>query len=92
MMKTVFRLVCACTVLALAVGPSAAQERSDKKRAKALEKAAVIEKKIMVPMRDGVRLATDVYRPAEAEKPVPTIFCGGRPLRRHRPPYSPVNE
>lgn len=25
----------------------------------------LIEKNIMIPMRDGVKLATDVYRPAE---------------------------
>lgn len=30
----------------------------------------VVEKDLMVPMRDGVRLATDVYRPAKDGKPV----------------------
>ena len=38
-----------------------------------LESIAIIEQKIMVPMRDGVRLATDVYRP-KTDKPVPIIF------------------
>ncbi len=38
-----------------------------------LKKVAIIEQKIMVPMRDGVRLATDVYRPRKAG-PVPIIF------------------
>jgi len=38
-----------------------------------LESIAVIEQKIMVPMRDGVRLCTDVYRP-KTDKPVPIIF------------------
>jgi len=38
-----------------------------------LEEVAVIEQKIMVPMRDGVRLATDVYRP-KSDQPVPTVF------------------
>lgn len=33
----------------------------------------LIEKNIMVPMRDGVQLATDVYRPAEGE-PVPVLL------------------
>jgi X-Pro dipeptidyl-peptidase (S15 family) len=33
----------------------------------------LIEKNIMVPMRDGVRLATDVYRPAEGG-PVPVLL------------------
>ena len=30
----------------------------------------VVEKDVMVPMRDGVRLATDIYRPAVDGKPV----------------------
>lgn len=38
-----------------------------------LEASAVIEQKLMVPMRDGVRLATDVYRP-RTDQPVPIIF------------------
>lgn len=38
-----------------------------------LESIAVIEQKIMLPMRDGVRLATDIYRP-KTEEPVPIIF------------------
>jgi predicted acyl esterase len=33
-----------------------------------------VEKNIMVPMRDGVRLATDVYRPAGVEGPLPVIL------------------
>lgn len=38
-----------------------------------LEEIAIIEQKIMMPMRDGVRLATDIYRP-KTDKPVPIIF------------------
>jgi putative CocE/NonD family hydrolase len=34
----------------------------------------VIAKDIMVPMRDGVRLATDIYRPALDGEPVPGRF------------------
>lgn len=39
-----------------------------------LEAIAVIDRMEMVPMRDGVRLATDVYRPREPTAKVPTIF------------------
>jgi uncharacterized protein len=39
-----------------------------------LESVAIIERKLMLPMRDGVRLATDVYRPKDASKKVPIIF------------------
>ena len=33
-----------------------------------------VERSIMVPMRDGVRLATDVYRPADLTGPLPVIL------------------
>jgi len=39
-----------------------------------LQSIAVVERKVMMPMRDGVRLATDVYRPKQAAGTVPTIF------------------
>ncbi|MBN1271333.1 MAG: CocE/NonD family hydrolase [Candidatus Aminicenantes bacterium] len=38
-----------------------------------LKSIAVIEQKVMVPMRDGIRLATDIYRP-KTDKPVPVIL------------------
>jgi putative CocE/NonD family hydrolase len=38
-----------------------------------LEQIAVIEQKVMMPMRDGIRLATDIYRP-KTELPVPVVF------------------
>ena len=38
-----------------------------------LKEIAVINQKVMVPMRDGVRLATDIYRPKKDE-PVPVIL------------------
>ncbi len=39
-----------------------------------LQSLAVVERKVMVPMRDGVRLATDVYRPKNATGKVGTVF------------------
>jgi putative CocE/NonD family hydrolase len=39
-----------------------------------LQSIAVVERKLLIPMRDGVRLATDVYRPKNAPGRVPTIF------------------
>ena len=38
-----------------------------------LEEIAVIDQKVMMPMSDGVRLATDIYRP-KTDKKVPIIF------------------
>lgn len=40
---------------------------------KQLEELAIVEEKVMMPMRDGVRLATDIYRPRTDQK-VPIIF------------------
>jgi uncharacterized protein len=39
-----------------------------------LESIAVIDRRLMVPMRDGTRLMTDIYRPKNATGTVPTIF------------------
>ena len=39
-----------------------------------LESIAVIERKVMVPMRDGKRMATDIYRPKDTSKKYPIIF------------------
>ena len=41
---------------------------------KELESVAIIERKLMIPMRDGKRMATDVYRPKDQSKKYPTIF------------------
>ncbi len=41
---------------------------------KELQSLAIVERKLMLPMRDGVRLATDVYRPKNATGPVPIVF------------------
>jgi putative CocE/NonD family hydrolase len=41
---------------------------------KELESIAVIERKVMVPMRDGKRMAADVYRPKNASGKVPIVF------------------
>ncbi|MCU1234125.1 MAG: X-Pro dipeptidyl-peptidase C-terminal domain protein [Candidatus Solibacter sp.] len=41
---------------------------------KELEDVAIIERKLMVPMRDGKRMATDVYRPRDTSKKYPIIF------------------
>ena len=38
-----------------------------------LNEIAIIDQKVMVPMRDGIRLATDIYRPKNIDK-APIIF------------------
>jgi putative CocE/NonD family hydrolase len=39
-----------------------------------LESMASIDRKVMVPMRDGKRMATDIYRPKDPSKKYPIIF------------------
>ncbi|HWG54346.1 MAG TPA: CocE/NonD family hydrolase [Gemmatimonadaceae bacterium] len=79
------RLSALFIVLALALGsrPAAAQRGgplSDSAKAvrwdleHQLESLAVIDRKIMVSMRDGARLATDIYYPKHAQGKVPAIF------------------
>ena len=57
-------------------GTPLTQEQKDQRvqTEKELESVAVIERKVMVPMRDGVRLATDIYRPKNTTGPVPIIW------------------
>src|SRR5499427_6450342 len=43
-------------------------------REQELESIAVIDRKVMVPMRDGKRMAADVYRPKDGSKKYPTVF------------------
>lgn len=68
--------------------PARAPAQDDEEVAKLtarLEALAVVEKQMMVPMRDGIRLSTDVYRPkneagdeavaaSAGEKAAPTVF------------------
>ena len=41
---------------------------------KELESIAIIERKVMVPMRDGKRMQADIYRPKDESKRYPIIF------------------
>ncbi len=41
---------------------------------KELQSIAVVDRKLMVAMRDGKRMAADVYRPKDASKKYPTVF------------------
>ncbi|MGA8089962.1 MAG: CocE/NonD family hydrolase [Terracidiphilus sp.] len=39
-----------------------------------LESVAIIERRVMVPMRDGKRMQADIYRPKDESKKYPIIF------------------
>src|SRR5712691_10288671 len=57
-------------------GAGLSQEVAAKRVAteKELESVAVIERKLLVPMRDGERMAADIYRPKDTSKKYPVIF------------------
>ncbi|MGZ5437494.1 MAG: CocE/NonD family hydrolase [Pyrinomonadaceae bacterium] len=41
---------------------------------KELQSIAIVDRKLMIPMRDGVRIAADAYRPKDTSKKYPTVF------------------
>lgn len=41
---------------------------------KELQSVAIIERKVMVPMSDGKRMAADIYRPKDTSKKYPIVF------------------
>ncbi|HSI75976.1 MAG TPA: CocE/NonD family hydrolase [Lunatimonas sp.] len=57
-------------LLVVFTGRAQAQEASILQQ---LEEIAIVDQKVMMPMRDGIRLATDIYRP-KTDSPVPIIF------------------
>jgi putative CocE/NonD family hydrolase len=54
------------------LSPAEQQRRYDLENE--LQSIAIVERKVMMPMRDGVRLATDIYRPKNASGAVPIVF------------------
>ena len=64
----------ACAAICYASHSAVAQDVETDKLLKELEQVSNVEMKIMVPMRDNVRLATDIYRPKDAQGSLPTIF------------------
>ncbi len=74
--------LCALTISSLAQGPRQALTPEETKVLiekresieKQLEDIAIIDRKVMVPMKDGVRMAADIYRPKDTTKQYPIIF------------------
>jgi len=76
-------LTLAAALSAVATSLASAQTRppmtdSEKARRWAIENElaslAIIERKLMIPMRDGVRIAADVYHPKDTSKKYPAIW------------------
>jgi uncharacterized protein len=64
-----FKIIALLLLLTVS-GHSWAQEKNILQQ---LQEIAIVDQKVMMPMRDGVRLATDIYRP-KTDNPVPIIF------------------
>ncbi len=96
-MKTLQRFAVALTaavVLATALlpaqqgtlTPAEMQRRRDLEAE--LQQIAVVERRVMIPMKDGVRLATDIYRPKNAA-PSTSLGAGGKvPIVFVKTPYN----
>src|SRR6185503_15746278 len=54
------------------LSPAEQQRRKDLEAK--LQDIAVVERRVMIPMKDGVRLVTDIYRPKNAAGKVPIVF------------------
>jgi putative CocE/NonD family hydrolase len=54
--------------------PDAALVAARKAKEKELESIAIIDRKVMVTMSDGKKMAADIYRPKDTSKKVPIIF------------------
>jgi hypothetical protein len=74
--RTVIRLLAVPLSLGLIGSSVSAQihRTPDPVRRADLHRLAEVDRMVMVPMRDGVRLATEIYRPRNAQGPVPAIF------------------
>jgi len=67
-------LAFAVTASAQRGAPDPALVATRNSREKELESIAIVERKVMVPMRDGKRMAADIYRPKDTSKKYPVIF------------------
>ena len=69
-------ITCSASLVAQGRGGPMTQEVKDRRNAieKELESIAIIERKVMLPMRDGKRMATDIYRPKDTTKKYPIVF------------------
>ncbi|MBX6316295.1 MAG: CocE/NonD family hydrolase, partial [Isosphaeraceae bacterium] len=81
------RLLRIWLALAPLVMPGAARAQAPEVSRREPEYDVVVETNVMIPMRDGVRLAADIYRPAKDGKPVEGRF----PALLTRTPYNKGN-
>ena len=83
MHRSIRHLIVAAAAVAAVTSPAPAQrggQMTDSARAarwaieNELASFAIIERKVMIPMRDGVRIPADVYHPKDTSKKYPAIW------------------
>jgi predicted acyl esterase len=77
--KTFFKYAAFAVTVAFAVAqPPAARDLQLVARRNAIEQElealAIVNRKVMIPMRDGKRMAADIYRPKDTSKKYPIVF------------------
>jgi len=83
MKKTLPMSICALVVVLVGADPASAQRGAgltEEQRAhrwaleNRLQSIAFVERQVMIPMRDGIRVQADIYRPKDTSKRYPTIW------------------
>ncbi len=82
MYRTLSKLVCVVAALCAVTAPLFAQPQgmTDEQKAarwateRELHSIAIVERKLMIAMRDGIRIQADVYRPKDTSKRYPAIW------------------
>ncbi len=75
-MRTIRTVIFFAATMFFAAGAAAQDysKYSEEALKKLLSEIATVEQKVLMPMRDGVGLSTDIYRPKDADGPLPAIF------------------
>lgn len=73
-LKTLLAGVAAAAALAAGAQAQDYSKWSEEAMKAEIARIADTKQKVLMPMRDGVGLSTDIYRPKDAEGPLPTIF------------------
>ncbi|MEE9502467.1 MAG: CocE/NonD family hydrolase [Candidatus Aminicenantaceae bacterium] len=73
-MSKFYKRVCFILMICLCVALSSQALTSQSQKSNEIKHEVKLKKSVMVPMRDGVRLSTDLYFPKGADKKLPVIL------------------
>ncbi len=80
MLNAILKSFFAAAALCTAASPALAQGLTDEQRAarwateNELQSLAIVERKVVLTMRDGIRIPADIYRPRDTSQQYPTIW------------------